>query len=409
MDRPFPIGFPPATILYLVLYVVTLAVHVVFMNYVLAGTAYLFLVGVRRGRESAHIVADRLRDWMPFALGVAITAGVAPLLFVQILYKENFYTANLLLLHRWMAIVPVLIVGFYMMYVMKTAWLAERGPLLRRLVALIVLACVCFTGWSWVENHLLSLDQGAWSTMYTAKSTFYANPTLAPRLGVLAFGALPTMAMLVAWQILGTPRVRAAAGPRDLRRLAAVAIIGLAGVAACSTWYVSVADERTRSALTGRLVGGYLVLALLGIVMQIVGWKLMLQRGRFSVSRLTAASIGLGLTILSMTVVREGIRLAHVDITALYAQHQDALGRGGMWVFLAFLAINAGLIAWAIRIGRRAIVDKVAVATQNPEQGGHEAVAATPSLADGPVDQVPLSEPPTLERPGPTPSGDVTT
>ena len=41
MNLPFPFGFPAATQLYLVLLVVTLLVHMVFMHYVLAGTAYL--------------------------------------------------------------------------------------------------------------------------------------------------------------------------------------------------------------------------------------------------------------------------------------------------------------------------------------------------------------------------------
>ena len=41
MDAPFPFGMPTATAFYMVLYVVTLAIHVAFMNYVLAGTGWL--------------------------------------------------------------------------------------------------------------------------------------------------------------------------------------------------------------------------------------------------------------------------------------------------------------------------------------------------------------------------------
>ncbi len=358
MDRTFPIGFPAPTAVYLVLYVVTLVVHVVFMNYVLAGAAYLFVAGIGRGRDGrsaaeTSVVADLLRDWLPFALGLAITGGVAPLLFVQILYKANFYTANLLLLHRWMAIVPVLIVGFYLMYVMKTDWFLRRGVLVRRLVALLAFVCVAFTGWSWVENHLLSLDARAWPVMYGERSIFYAHPVLVPRLMVLAFGALPTMAVLVAWQALAKGRwLLETAGPLA-RRLAAIAVIGMAGVAAGCVWYLSAADPLTRQVLTGRLVGGYLVLGLLGVAMQIAAWALILQRRALSPARLAAASIGLVLTILGMTVVREGIRLAHLDISLIYGQHEEALQRGGFWIFAGFMVINAGMIAWAIRIGRR--------------------------------------------------------
>ena len=90
------------TAFYLAVYIVTLVIHLVFMNYVLAGSAYLSTrtLLLQHPRDP---LADMLRDWLPFALSGAITAGVAPLLFIQVLYKKQFYTANLLLFGRWMA------------------------------------------------------------------------------------------------------------------------------------------------------------------------------------------------------------------------------------------------------------------------------------------------------------------
>ena len=48
----------------------------------------------------------------------SLTTGVAPLLFVQVLYGHFFYTANILLGWRWLAILGVLIVGFYAVYLL---------------------------------------------------------------------------------------------------------------------------------------------------------------------------------------------------------------------------------------------------------------------------------------------------
>ena len=110
MDTLFPFGFPFATSFYLTAYVLTLVLHVVFMNYVFAGSAYLAVVAVFQGKEAADPATSRLstvlRDWMPAMLSGAITAGIAPLLFLQILYQRNHYVANLLLFHRWMALLP---------------------------------------------------------------------------------------------------------------------------------------------------------------------------------------------------------------------------------------------------------------------------------------------------------------
>ena len=115
MNLPFPFDEPLATAFYTILLVLTFAMHQAFMHYVLAGSLYvawasLFPGSNRQPTNSVILVLPRnerplaliLRDWMPFILSAAITAGVAPLLFIQIVYQRQFYTANLLLSWRWM-------------------------------------------------------------------------------------------------------------------------------------------------------------------------------------------------------------------------------------------------------------------------------------------------------------------
>ena len=129
MESVFPFGFPSPTAFYLTLYVLTFALHHAFMHYVAAGSMYIswatIIRGPRGAASSSPAIADLIRDWMPFSLSAAITAGVAPLLFVQIVYPRHFYTANLLLSWRWMIVVPVLIVSFYLLYVIKSSMLVN--------------------------------------------------------------------------------------------------------------------------------------------------------------------------------------------------------------------------------------------------------------------------------------------
>jgi hypothetical protein len=94
---------------YLALLIVTFAMHAALIGFVLGGAAWATVRALRGGDDP---VAAAARDWLPFGLGAAITAGIAPLLMIQVLYQHRMYTATLLLSHRFMAIVPVLIAGF---------------------------------------------------------------------------------------------------------------------------------------------------------------------------------------------------------------------------------------------------------------------------------------------------------
>jgi hypothetical protein len=372
MDTIFPFGFPFATGFYLTFYVVTLMIHVAFMNYVLAGTGYLAARFVLRGGRDIAGAADSaparsartLADWMPLMLSGAITAGIAPLLFLQILYKRSYYTANLLLFHRWMSILPVLIVGFYALYVTKTAW-AKRTPnrWLWAAVGLVPFLCVAFTGYSWTENHLLSVsDQAAWTRFYLGDRWFFFTPQLVPRLSLWAFGAIPTLALVLAWQRWGLGRREnepAELQCAEARHLSTLALVGLALTALAGLSYAAVAGDLLQKALLGPMALPYVAIAVVGVVVQVGSW--MAQRGSSGLDRrwLVTASVGLASTLLGMTVARESIRLTTLGaetVEALYPLHQTASQVGGLVVFLLFFAVNAGLIALCVVLvsrGRR--------------------------------------------------------
>src|SRR6185295_12063024 len=147
--------------------------HAVFVSYVAAGTAYALVAAIRK---TADPIAARARDWLPFMLGAGITAGVGPLLFLQLLHQRRFYTANLLMGPRWGAVVPALIVGFYALY------LAKASRRLQRLALGVGLACFAFVAWSWTELHLVMQDDPAWRAMYGAGARFYLDLAIVPRL-----------------------------------------------------------------------------------------------------------------------------------------------------------------------------------------------------------------------------------
>jgi hypothetical protein len=349
MDTAFPFGFPLPTAFYITTYVLTLAIHVVFMNYVLAGTGWLAIAYLRKSPRGPETSAGILKDWLPVMLSGAITAGVAPLLFLQILYKQEYYTANLLLFNRWMAILPVLIVGFYALYLLKSRWLAQQPYVVAIVIACIPWAAVAFTGYSWTENHLLSVRSPEfWGEFYATGSQVYYEPQLLPRLAMWAIGSVPTMVIFLAWQhwYRGTGR------PREL---ALIAGAGLFLVGATAAWYYLVTDDATCLAFVSTLARPYFVLAILGVIVQALGWGWLYVSEQFSVRKLLVPTLGLAFTLIGMTVCREAVRITTLGedrFEKMYPIHADAFGKGGFVVFLAFFVINAGLcsfVFWLVR------------------------------------------------------------
>ncbi len=363
----FPRELPEDSIFYLAWYAATWLLHVVAMNYVLAGSALVAAAAVceRSNRSSAawRRLGDRLRDWLPFALGVTITFGVAPLLFVQVLYRREFYTANLLLSHRWMSIVPVLIVAFYLLYLQKGAWWSRRSAGPRAVVAIGVFVCFAFVAGSWTENHLLSLQgQAVWTAEYVADRWFYSHPELWPRLALWCCGSVPMLSMLAAIQIRCDPHDARSTDEADAREdvdRETTALLGRAAVVASSAAAVAalVYLSRIPDVVRARIVGGdatpYAVAAVGGFIVQAGLWFGVARRGDLSRGRLTAIGATLGLALVAATALREIRRTSVLDWSAQAQAHAAAAQVGGFAVFVTFFVVNALAVAWCVRLVRR--------------------------------------------------------
>jgi hypothetical protein len=291
----------------LALYVATLALHAVFAGYVVAGTAYALI----RKDAIAHDVRTRL----PFMLGCGITAGVAPLLFVQLLHQHRFYTANLLLGPRWLAIVPALIAGFYGLYLAKAS---ERW---HRLALGGALACFAFVAWSWSELHELMVADPIWAAFYAAGERFYSDAQLAPRLVVLA-GAMATLfAAVAAWFA------------DDRRVLAVIAIAGRVVSIAGAYWL-----WRAGFTIEGP-ARGWLWLLGAASAIDVAAWLVVAVR-RLDWALTIATGAGAA-ALIAAVIVREAPRIALIE-----PAHGPS---GGGLAFAIAVVAGGGAITWVIR------------------------------------------------------------
>lgn len=364
MLRIFPFGFDQQLRFYLIVYVLTLIVHVFLMAYVLAGSLWLAWATLAPGHDAIprtkQPLARILRDWMPFALSGAITAGVAPLLFVQILYRQQFYTGNLLLGWRWMVVIPVLVTAFYLLYVLKSRAVSRWAFPVRLGLSIGVATCFLFVAFCWTANHLLSLNATAWPEAYRSGDAVRSPLSLLLRLSTWVAGTFPAMSILAAWQLRGM-RTRTEAWDttvreadwtmmfiREYRRLGMVSIAGLAVSFVCAAGYLTTLDSSVRGPLLGKSGLPWLVIVISAGLLQIAGWMYQIRRSQLCPRWLTAISIAVLMMLSGGASLREIIRLAHVNPVELMASANAAAAIGGFELFVIFTVLNTGLIAWCI-------------------------------------------------------------
>ena len=111
-----PAGVPSHPIVFLVLGVVTFALHMAAVQ-VMLGAGVLTLRGAFSAERYWRRLAAAMLTTAKIAVSVAIVIGVAPLLFVQVVYDPFWYTSNVLSAWWVIGFILLLIAGYIALYV----------------------------------------------------------------------------------------------------------------------------------------------------------------------------------------------------------------------------------------------------------------------------------------------------
>ena len=185
IPAPDPNPLPAPFWLFKLLLVVTFFLHVLVMNTMFGGA---FLALVARWRASRDEYAGRLfldlASKLPPLLAATITLGIAPLLFVQVLYGQFFYTSSILMAWPWFLLLVCLVLAYYSFYCAAAPGPTEparSGPVL--LGAALLIAAIAFLQ---TTNATLSQTPAAWAAKYFSHPNGWnlnvSEPTLVPRL-----------------------------------------------------------------------------------------------------------------------------------------------------------------------------------------------------------------------------------
>jgi hypothetical protein len=302
LPAPEPAALPAPAWLFHGLLLLTFYAHVLVMNVTL-GTSLIGAVhtlwGDRKDDRTACLrtVLSRI---LPTSVSFAITTGVAPLLFVQVLYGQLFYPATILIGWAWLAVPGLLILGYAAVYVLK------RSRARRARVPWASLAAGCFLAVALIHvtANVLQLTPARWAGVATGGASALAEATLVPRLLHFLLGALAVGGMALAVVARGTPD-----GDWLGRLGVRWALVATAIQMAAGFWFLfSLPTDILRALLAGRAPATPLLAAAMGLGFLTLILLARLERPAQQAALLHGTTASLLLTILTMVMLRDAVR-----------------------------------------------------------------------------------------------------
>jgi hypothetical protein len=348
---------PGPTWLFHTLLVFTFFLHALFMNLTLGGTVMAALLQLRsRGRSAdvRTVLATRLMSLNTWAVFFAVTTGVAPLLFIQVLYRRYVPSGDLVYAWGWLAMLALLGAGY------GAAWLYQRRGAPARgfggtawLVGSAVL--FLFLAMVHVAESLIHLRPHQWTGLARSPWEILADPTYLPRLVHILLGAIAFSALVVTW--LAVRQVRqgrlVALNERVARQgwvwaMWSICLLVLDGVVLLTVLPGPVLD--------GLMGAGPAALLPLGLALILgIGPLALLARAENPAATpgLVAGSLAaLVAAIAAMAVVRHEVRILYLRPAGLGAAPMQAVAWGD---FALFAAVLTAILIAAFLTVRRAL------------------------------------------------------
>ncbi len=323
------------------LLLLTFPLHLLAMNAMVGGLA-IGVVQHFRGGDSRRRLAHRIAIILPLVIAFAVNFGVAPLLFLQVLYGHFVYTSSILMGLFWISVVPILIIAYYgaYLYDFKFKGLGSAGKWLA-LAVLLLLFCI---GYFFSNNMLLMslperfseyFQHRDGSLLVSGQSEFLPR-YLHMMTGALAVGGL-FVALLGRFGAKATPELAALATAVGMRTFFFMTIVNV-GV---GTWYLTSLPKQQMLLFMGRDLAATIcfILALLLVIGVLVS--------SFR-QQLMTTLIGTVVLVYLMSFLRSWLR---TDLLADYfnlSQLQVEPQYSSMFLFLICLAGGVVCVGWLI-------------------------------------------------------------
>jgi len=180
------------------LLMLTFPLHLFAMNAMLGTALTAFIAHLYPGRAHREL-SHELAKALPFLVAFTVNLGVAPLLFVNVIYGHLLYSSTVLMGLFWLAVIPIMILAYYMIYIYDFGFKKLGNLAMFLLLAALVLLMT--VGFIFSNNMTMMISPASWTRWFaTAGGTLLnlADPTLLSRYLHMMTGSLAVGGLFVA-------------------------------------------------------------------------------------------------------------------------------------------------------------------------------------------------------------------
>jgi len=347
-----PMGLPFYPLVFQGLMVLTFALHILMINMVVGGLL-LALWGRFIARGYPQRLSTALAKSATINLSIAVVLGVAPLLFVQVIYDPLWYSANLL--SAWWAMVFLLLVtlGFLAAYVLYLK--CEGKAVLSLKVGLFSLTALVSAGAIMHMLNMESLQPQMWGAWFSGEGTLATSGWAFKAFALGRFGHfmmpalinIGVLLMLYAWYFARRPDA-----DRDYLQWVGklgggLVRFGMIAQMAFGLWWLF--------ELPGSLHFLYHPGFHFGTTMAVVAIGLMFWVSFAPLKRAPLAALISLLAVLSMGVTREALRMAYLKpFDYSVYNYPVQIDWGSTLLFLATFVVGLVVLAYPLLIAFKA-------------------------------------------------------
>lgn len=324
-----------------VLLTVTFFLHLLVMNVLLGCSIITFF---RHATGKSTDVNRAISKKLPLTVAFAVNFGVAPLLFLQVIYGHFMYTSSVLMAVYWLSIFAILILSYYGTYIysMKYDKIVDFHTVLTGFIAGTLLTVAFII----TNNFSLMTNIGAWSEYFNNPEGTILNlsdPSMYPRFLHSVLGAIAVGGISIAFFY----DLKKRKGDTTVEDEISIGMNWFAGASMLNFgvgfWYWGSLPEHVRS-LGGDGASLFLIVIILGIITAIVS---LIYGMRHEV--LPAVYYLLG-SLFCMVLVREFARRLTLEPWFKTSDLEVVPQYSPLIAFLIVFAAGLGLIYYMIRL-----------------------------------------------------------